>query len=153
MADLIQGEGKTLPDFDDIPDGVWQVPFAIADADLNMENEINGNSGSVVPSVDAIQSLPMGSVAVLAAHSGTIYRILGGEDTDGNSATGDDFSVGLGIDTTMDAGLFPKKSNGKVPTFGDVWKLVIYGDGTASVKWRKRLDFTAIRVENSAFPQ
>ena len=145
----------TLPDFDYVLDGVWQVPFAVADADLNMANEINGNSGSVVPSVEAIQSLQLGSVAVLAAHSGTIYRILGGEDTDGNPATDKDgdFSVGLGIDTTTDAGLFPKKDNGKVPTFGDVWKVVIKENGTASVKWRKRLDFTAIQVVDSAFPQ
>lgn len=155
LADLLQERGVALPDNDGVPDGVLQVPYAVADEASNMENETNGNSVSVVPSVEAIQSLPMGSVAVLAGHSGTIYRILGGEDTDGNPATDKkgDFSVGLGIDTTMDAGLFPRNSDGKVPTFGDIWKVVIRANGTAVVKWRKRLDFTAIEVVDKAFPQ
>lgn len=138
LAELIQsGYGDELPDGDDMPDGVWQVPFAGDTA-----NEVNGNSGSVDPTVMFIQTqLQAGDVAVIAAHSGTIYKILGGDATDGTG--------GLGIDTTQpaDSDDFPKKpSDGKVPGFGDVWKVVIKPSGVAVLKWRKDVDFKRLQV-------
>ena len=100
-------------------------------------------------------ALPAGSVAVVAAHSGTIYNILGGSDTDGNPATGKDEFSGLGIDTTVGGtaageSIFPKKeSNGKVPTFGDLWKIVIDSDsGEATVAWRKNLQMQSLELSN-----
>jgi len=138
LADLIQsGYGDVLPDGDAMLDGVWQVPFAGDTA-----NEVNSNSGSVDPTVTFIQTqLQAGDVAVIAAHSGTIYKILGGDLTDGTG--------GLGIDTTQaaDADDFPKKpSDGKVPGFGDVWKVVIRSNGHAALKWRKDVDFKRLQV-------
>lgn len=138
-------------------DGVWQVPFA-----GEKDNEIKGNSGSVVPTVDAINSLQPGDVAVVAAHSGTIYRIFGGEDTDGNPDTDlnfdpqedaePDMSIGLGIDTTQDEALFPKAEDGKVPTFGDLWKIVIRSNGKAVVRWRKSLQADKLDVVETVRP-
>ena len=135
IADLIQNDYETpLPDEDTMSDGVWQVPFA-----GDMANEVTGNSGSVDPTVAFINNLPMGSVAVIAGHSGTLYRIFGGEATDG--------SGGLGIDTITDSSSFPKKaSDGKVPGFGDIWKIVIRPNGMAKFKWRKDVDFARITV-------
>jgi broad specificity phosphatase PhoE len=152
-AQKVRDLGRSLPDIDDtIDDGVVQLPAF----DANMEgNELSSNSKSVVPMAQAILDLPAGSVAVVAAHSGTIYRILGGEDTDGNPLTGEDDSVGLGIDTTIgnnfdEVTLFPKKeSDGKVPTFGDVWRIVINNNtGNARVAWRKNLQLQRLRLEN-----
>jgi len=135
IADLVNEYPYTdLPDGDSMPDGVWQVPLA-----GDMANEVTSNSGSVGPTVDFINDLPMGSVAVIAGHSGTLYRIFGGEQTDGTG--------GLGINTTADSFSFPKKiSDGKVPGFGDIWKIVIRPDGSANFKWRKDVDFDRIRV-------
>jgi len=134
IAELIQEDYEvSLPDEDGMADGVWQVPFAGDTA-----NETNGNSGSVMPTVDFIRTLAPGSVAVIAGHSGTLYRIFGGEETDG--------SGGLGIDTTEDSFSFPKKSNGKVPGFGDIWKIVIRPNGKAVFKWRKDVDFDRLTV-------
>ncbi|MFK7854281.1 MAG: histidine phosphatase family protein [Granulosicoccus sp.] len=138
LADLIQsGYGDVLPDGDAMPDGVWQVPFAGDTA-----NEVNGNSGSVDPTVMFIQTeLQAGDVAVIAAHSGTIYKILGGALTDGTG--------GLGIDTTQaaDSDDFPKNpDDGKVPGFGDVWKVVIRSSGDAVLKWRRDVDFKRLQV-------
>ena len=139
---------------DSLADGVLQIPAEPANSE---GNEIKGNSSSVPPMVEAIQALEPGSVALVAAHSGTIYKIMGGDDTDGNALTapdGDD-SVGLGIDTTVgdnfaEITLFPKKeSNGKVPTYGDLWKIVINNDtGEAVVEWRKNLQPTRLNLEN-----
>jgi len=122
---------------DGIVDGVMQIPAG-------------------EPMAQAILDLPAGSVAIVAAHSGTIYKILGGDDTDGNPATGDDDSVGLGIDTTIgdnfsDVTLFPKKeSNGKVRDFGDLWKIVINNDtGKARVVWRKSLQPQSLQLQDA----
>lgn len=94
------------------------------------------DSESVQPTVYALQSLPAGSVALVGAHSGTIYRIFGGEQTDGNG--------GLGIDTTGDPIAFPKASNGKVPEFGDLWKVTI----TNSVgKLDKRISLQVVELK------
>lgn len=144
---------ETEDNTDGIEDGVRQVPEFDANTAFN---ELTGNSKSVGPTVTAIEALTLesGNVALVAAHSGTIYRIMGGEDTDGNPATGDDTTTGLGIDTTVgdnlaDITLFPKKEfNGKVPTFGDVWKIVINNNtGEAKVVWRKNLQ-PGLTVEN-----
>ena len=113
-------------------DGVQQLP-----ADVN--DEFSSNSISVQPTVDALLSLPPGSVAVVAAHSGTIYRIFGGQDTDG--------SGGLGIDTTQNSRDFPKGSDGKVPDFGDLWKVVIR-NGHGRLKKRVQLVIDKLRVES-----
>lgn len=152
-AAMLRLNGLALPDTEDlIDDGVRQVPADKANTD---GNELNGNSGSVDPTVAEIKALTPGSVALVAAHSGTIYRIMGGQDTDGDALTGEDDSVGLGIDTTVgdnfaDVTLFPKKeSDGKVPTFGDVWKIVINTNtGEAKVVWRKNLQPPRLALEN-----
>lgn len=142
----------SVDDLDGIQDGVRQVP--VSDANID-GNEINGNSGSVIPTLNAIEALLPGSVALVAAHSGTIYKIMGGSDTNGTAESIEDTDIGLGIDTTVGNNqdavtLFPKKeSDGKVPTFGDIWKIVINNNtGVARVAWRKNLQPPRLSVDN-----
>ena len=129
-----------LPDYDGVYDGIEQLPFA-----GNKANETTGNSGSVEPTIAALKALPLGSVAVVAVHSGTLYRILGGEDT--NSVDGMGKVAGLGINTTRDPFSFPKNDEGKIKDFGDIWKIVIRRNRNASFRWRKSLQFKSLRIE------
>ena len=62
-VDLLSGDSA-----DRLADGVLQVPASKANT---KGNEIKGNSGSVDPTVEAIKVLEPGSVALVAAHSGT----------------------------------------------------------------------------------
>ncbi len=94
-------ELESEDDTDGMVDGVRQVPAPDANS---ADNELTSNSKSVDPTVEAIKALEPGSVALVAAHSGTIYRIMGGQDTDGNADTVDakgGTGIGLGIDTTV----------------------------------------------------
>jgi len=115
-------------------DGIQQYPIdAVAMSYEGRLETIDSPSDSVVPTVQALKNLPNGSVALVAMHSGTFYKILDG----------------LGIETSdevTDEGLFPKDINGKISTFGDVWKVVIRND-KARVKWRKNLQFQNFKVD------
>ena len=65
---------------------------------------------------------------------------------DGNS---DCDGLGLLTDADPSSERFPKKSNGKVRDFGDVWKVVIR-DGVAKFRYRVNLDTDRLRVQNRA---
>lgn len=125
-----------LPD-----DGIQQFPadIVVCDPEMNTcEDEtaidydgrletLDSPGSSVDPTVEALNNLPEGSVALVAMHSGTFYDIL----------------EGLQIttpDTVTDEGLFPKDEDYKISTFGDIWKVQIQND-VAEVKWRKNLQF------------
>ena len=98
-------------------DGVQQLP-AMNTSELDDGTGSEGTKNTIAPTVEALKALEAGSVAVVAGHSGTIYKIIDG----------------LGIDTSSETD-FPrdtrKGKEGKVPTFGDIWKLTIKDDGTA----------------------
>lgn len=110
-------------------DGIQQFPTDIVANDYEGRLEtIDSPSSSVDPTVEALSNLPAGSVALVAMHSGTFYKILDG------------LEINNEVDEPTDDGLFPKGADGKISTFGDVWKIVIK-NGEPEVKWRKSLQF------------
>lgn len=142
---------QTVDSLDSVIDGVRQVPAELANTE---GNEATDNSGSIDPTIQALSALNPGSVALVAVHSDTLYKIIGGADTDGDAATGADASVGFGVNTTVGDNqaaltLFPKEATtGSVPTTGDIWKLVVNNNtGEVRVEWRVNLQ-PELRVEN-----
>ena len=112
-------------DKDMVADGVQQLP-AMNTTELDDGTGSEGTKATVAPTVAALKALEDGSVAVVAGHSGTIYKII----------------EGLGVDTSSEEA-FPrdvrKGKEGKVPTFGDVWKLMIDENGKATFESRVNL--------------
>ncbi len=94
-------------------DGVQQIPSNALECDAGFES----SGASRVPTIDALQALPQGSVVLVGAHSGTTYRIMDA----------------LGIDTS-DSDDFPRSSSGKVSGFNNLWKITMNPDGTAKFK-------------------
>ncbi len=128
----------TSDDVDYLPgDGIQQFPSEIVPNNYEGRLEtLDSPSSSVDPTVSALNNLPADSVALVAMHSGTFYKILDG----------------LGIDNVVDEptdeGLFPKDANGKISTYGDIWKVVIR-NGVSQVKWRKNLQFKQYKPDNT----
>lgn len=137
----------TSNDMDYLPgDGIQQFPAGIElcttvmnTCELDMAIDYDGRletldspGFSVDPTVEALNNLPEGSVALVAMHSGTFYDILG------------DLGITTPV-TVTDEGLFPKGEDGKISTFGDIWKVQIKNN-VAEVKWRKNLQFEKYKV-------
>ena len=115
-------------DDDLIADGVQQLPNNLAELDAKA-------SASEAITAETLLSLAPGSVAVVGAHSGTIYDVL-------------DL---MGADTT-DPDVFPRKaSNGKVPTFGDLWRVTVRTkrNGEQVVRVNKRLQLQPTRLQRT----
>lgn len=110
-------------DADLIPgDGIQQIP-SVNTSELNDGSGSQGTSGTVAPTAAALLALPGGSVAVVAGHSGSIYPIM----------------EAIGLNTMNNPANFPRKaSNGKIPEFGDIWKVVLQ-NGNAQLHWRVNL--------------
>ena len=142
--DISGNDLLTSNDTDYLPgDGIQQFPVDIVvcvpvpemntcefDTAIDYEGRLetlDSPGSSVTPTVEALTSLPDGSVALVAMHSGTFYDILDGLDI-------------TTPDTVTDEGLFPKDKKFKISTFGDIWKVQIK-NGVAEVKWRKNLQF------------
>ena len=100
-------------------------------SELNPE----GGGASVCPTVEAIKNSKGGSTIVVAAHTATIYRIMG----EGNG----DECEGLGLDTS-DKTNFPKDGRGAVPReqYGNVWKVSIDANGHATFEERQIVEFS-----------
>jgi len=71
------------------------------------ELDPESNAPSVCPTINAIKDLPLGSTALVAAHTSTIYRIM---DTGMKREC-----KGLGLDTTSNPEYFPKTKKGDLP--------------------------------------
>jgi len=115
-------------DVDQVPgDGVINVPPTPTECEAGWTS-----SGSVrQPQIDYLQSLPLGSRAVLCSHSPVIYPIM----------------EAFGI-STADPVKFPKDSRGRVVGFNNLWVLELKPanrDGTGGYQGRLlahvRLDF------------
>jgi broad specificity phosphatase PhoE len=118
-------------------DGIQQFPMDIVANNYEGRLEtIDSPSTSVPPTVTALSNLPADSVALVAMHSGTFYKILDGLGI--NNFIHED-------DLPTDEGLFPKGTDGKISTFGDIWKVEIK-DGVGEVKWRKNLQFNKYKT-------
>ena len=101
-------------------------------SELNPE----GGGASVCPTVAAIKNAEPGSTIVVAAHTSTIYRILG----EGNG----DECEGLGLDTS-DPASFPRDDRGAIPRdqYGNVWKVFIdTNTGDATLEDRQIVEFS-----------
>ena len=108
------------------------------------ETELStGTSASECPTIDAILTAEPGSTLLVAGHSGTLYDIMG----DGN---GECAGLGLLKDDDGSTDQFPKKSNGKVADFGDLWKVTIRPNGNVRLNYRVNLDFQRLTIANRA---
>ncbi|MGI9294304.1 MAG: histidine phosphatase family protein, partial [Pseudomonadales bacterium] len=121
--ELIAAEAGLNDDDDLILDGVQQLPHD------GTELAPESTTPSEAPTIEALQNLPGGSVAVVAGHSGTLYDIM----------------EGLGLDTA-DEEDYPRNADGKVRDFGDIWKVVLKDNGEARLKYRKNLQPVRLRV-------
>jgi len=123
-------------------DGIQENPVLNDDGTANAtELDPQSTSGSEQPTIDALLSLPAGSVALVAGHSGTLYDIMAGlgltdvclEDT---------------VDT-CDQDRYPVNAKFKVRDFGDIWKIVLQ-EGSATFAYRVNLQPQGLAVSNSA---
>lgn len=101
-------------------DGVQQVPAFAQECDSGFEKA----SSSRGPMVEAIEALPLGSVAVVGAHSGTLYKIMDA----------------LGIDTS-DEMIFPRNPDGKVKGYNNLWIVSLDAGGSAVLVEHLVIDF------------
>ena len=138
----IAAEAGLTGDVDKNPDdGIQEFPVENDDGEFATELDPEGTSASEAPTIDALLSLPPGSVALVAGHSGTLYDIMAG--------------LGLqdvcGPDTleTCDQDRYPAKDNGKVKNFGDLWKITIDG-GSPTFVYRVNLQPLELQVDELA---
>lgn len=119
-------------DIDKIPgDGIQEFPVLNNEGTANAtELDPEGTSASEQPVIDALLSLPAGSVALVAGHSGTLYDIMSG--------------IGLSdacLSDTVDScneSRYPINDDVKVKNFGDIWKVTL-ADGVANFVYRVNL--------------
>jgi len=109
-------------DVDQVPgDGVINVPPFPEECSPGWTS----SSSVIQPQIDYINTLPLGSRAVVCSHSPAIYPIM----------------QGLGIDTS-DPVKFPKNSRGRVSGFNNLWIVELvpaWDDGSAPYRGRLRL--------------
>lgn len=102
---------------------VVSYPVGVQECDPGFESA----NTSRAPMVAAIRSAPDGSTMLVAAHSGTIYNILGD----------------LGIDTS-DPYDFPRAPDGKVRGFNNLWHVHRNADDTYQLDGHVLVDFTLV---------
>ncbi len=119
---------------------VADLPVIVLGGESDLSPE--STTPSECPTIEAILSTPPGDTILVAGHSGTLYDIMG----DGN-----DDCTGLGLLTDSDPSShrFPKRDDGKVRDFGDIWKVSIR-NGVAKFRYRVNLDFTRLNVVDRA---
>ncbi len=107
-------------------DGVQQIPPFVEECD----NGFEGSSSSRDPMIAVLAALPLGSRAVVGAHSPTIYPIM----------------EAFGIDTS-DPVDFPRRPNGKVKGFNNLWIVSIDDDGEGRLEEHIVLDFELVEQD------
>lgn len=102
-------------------DGVQELPVYAESDTFATELNPESTKGSVSPTVEALKSLPAGSVALVAGHSGTLYKIM--------------LDLGLAdacapdnIDN-CDVHRYPVNAKNKVANFGDIWHVQLTPEG------------------------
>lgn len=124
-VEQIAADAGLANDYDLIPDGVQQLPSNYMELDAKA-------SASEDITAETLLDLAPGSVAVVGAHSGTIYDILDK----------------MGADT-FDPDVFPRRlDNGKVPTFGDLWRVTVRtkNNGDKVVRVNKRIQLQPTKL-------
>ena len=119
-------EGAELAEDVDLHPGddVQQVPAFVEECTPGFE----GSGSSRGPMTAFLKSLPLGSEAVVAAHSPTIYPIM----------------KAFGIDTS-DPIDFPRDARGRVSGFDNLWVVQVDRNGKGRLKKHLLLDFELVR--------
>jgi len=123
-------------------DGIQEFPVLNPEGTANAtELDPESTSPSEAPVIEALLSLPSGSVALVAGHSGTLYDIMAG--------------LGLTdvcLTDTVDScneDRYPIDAKVKVKNFGDIWKVVLQ-DGEAQFVFRANFQPAALELEELA---
>lgn len=118
----VNGDG--VPDGADVDknpgDGVQQIPAFVAECENGYE--VAHNFYPLV--VDRLRLLPLGSGAVVAGHSASLYPIM----------------QSLGIDTSNSA-RFPKSSNGRVSGYNNLWVVQLDANHRGTLISHLRMNF------------
>jgi broad specificity phosphatase PhoE len=124
-------DGDGTPDGTDIDllpgDGIQQYPSDVLECAVGFERTLDSKPHIV----EAIRSLPLGSRAVVANHSETLYAVI-------EEATGVD---------TSDPDLFPKETGSlsRVRNFNDLWLIELDGTGMGRLIQHVVFDLTLER--------
>ena len=123
-------------------DGIQEFPISNNDGTADAtELDPESTSPSEAPVIEALLSLPGGSVALVAGHSGTLYDIM----------------AGIGLTdvcleetvATCNQDRYPIDEDFKVKNFGDIWKVTL-ADGVTSFAYRVNLQPDALALEELA---
>ena len=123
-------------------DGIQEFPISNDDGTADAtELDPESTSSSVAPVIEALVSLPGGSVALVAGHSSDLYDIM----------------AGIGLTdvcleetvATCNQDRYPIDEDFKVKNFGDIWKVTL-ADGVASFAYRVNLQPDALALEELA---
>lgn len=139
----ITAEAGLSGDMDKYPDdGIQEFPISNNDGTADAtELDPESTTPSEAPVIEALLSLPAGSVALVAGHSGTLYDIMAGIGLT-------DVCLEATVDT-CDANRYPIDEDVKVKNFGDVWKVTLQ-DGMAEFAYRVNLQPTELSINELA---
>lgn len=99
---------------------IQKTPVGVQECDVGYESA----GTSRLSMLAAMEAVPEGSIVLVGAHSGTIYKIMDS----------------LGIDTS-DPVDFPRAPNGKVSGFNNLWKITRNEQGVHKFKKHLVVDF------------
>jgi len=141
--EMITAEAGLSGDVDKNPDdGIQEFPVSNADATADAtELDPESTSPSKAPVIEALTSLPAGSVALVAGHSGSLYDIMAG--------------IGLTdvcFEDTIEScnqSRYPVDGSFKVKNYGDIWKVTLSA-GEASFVYRINLQPVELVVNELA---
>lgn len=139
----IVAEAGLSGDMDKFPnDGIQEFPISNDDGSADAtELDPESTSPSKAPVIEALLSLPAGSVALVAGHSGTLYDIMAGIGLT-------DVCLTATVDT-CDTNRYPIDEDVKVRNFGDIWKMTLQ-DGVADFVYRVNLQPRDLNIDELA---
>ncbi len=139
----IAAEAGLTGDIDKIPnDGIQEFPISNDDGTADAtELDPESTSSSKAPVIEALLSLPAGSVALVAGHSSDLYDIMAGIGLT-------DVCLEETVDTCNED-RYPIDEDVKVKNFGDIWKVTLE-DGVANFAYRVNLQPVELALEELA---
>ncbi len=139
----ITAEANLSGDIDKFPDdGIQEYPVSNGDGTADAtELDPESTTPSEAPLIEALLSLPAGSVALVAGHSGTLYDIMAGIGLT-------DVCLEETVDT-CNTHRYPIDEDVKVRDFGDIWKVTLQ-DGVANFAYRVNLQPRELQLQDLA---
>ena len=145
--EMIAADAGLSGDFDkNENDGVQELPVYADNGKFATELNPGSTTPSEQPTIDALLNLPVGSVALVAGHSGTLYDIMAGLGLT-DVCTGENVADPANI--TCDQNRYPVSGSFKVRDFGDIWQIELKPNG-AKFKSRRQLDFDSLKTIDKA---